>query len=179
LKELEAVLTQFAPRSGQKLETCLKALKYALKSDDTKALLERLERQKQTFELALVTLSTYYPSLKRWSQFIGTYIFTNRMLRMKNGRGHKTSGKATKPSVNVSSQIRLPLNPILVQTTKDILEWLYPGSFAERHQYLVSLRVENTGQWFVEDRKFNEWVSGSDRPLLYCPGIGTLHFQSR
>jgi hypothetical protein len=66
----------------------------------------------------------------------------------------------------------------LVQTTKDILEWLYPGSFAERHQYLVTQRVENTGQWFIEDPKFNEWVGGSDHQLLDCPGIGTFHFQS-
>ena len=65
------------------------------------------------------------------------------------------------------------------QEAKDILEWLYPGSFAERHQYLKSQRVDNTGLWFIENTKFNEWVSGNDHPLLYCPGIGTLHFQSR
>ena len=53
------MLKDFAPREGQKLETCLKALKFALKNDGTKAILDRLERQKQTFDLALLTLSTY------------------------------------------------------------------------------------------------------------------------
>jgi len=57
LKELQIELLQFAQRPGQKFEACLKAIKFALKSDKLKGLLDRLERQKQTFELALETLA--------------------------------------------------------------------------------------------------------------------------
>jgi hypothetical protein len=57
LKELQSELLKFAHRPGEKLEACLKAIKFALSNDKLKVLLDRLERQKHSFELALQTLS--------------------------------------------------------------------------------------------------------------------------
>ena len=59
MKELELLLIQFVPRQDQKVEACLKAVKGVLKKGDMKAFLGRLEGQKKTFELALLTLSMY------------------------------------------------------------------------------------------------------------------------
>jgi len=70
-------------------------------------------------------------------------------------------------------RLELSLTGVVVQRTKDILEWLHRGSFSERHRYIVSQRVGNTGKWLVETPEFKEWLDGPESKLLYCPGIGT------
>jgi len=100
LKEVEIYLLKFTPRENQKLEEFFKAVKYVLKKEETKTLLDRLERQKQTFQLALFALSTYSELEMRFN-VTGTCIFRNRMPTRRNVPWQKTSGRVIKLSVNV------------------------------------------------------------------------------
>ena len=52
-----------------------------------------------------------------------------------------------------------------------MLEWLLPGSFTEKQDALVAVRVERTGEWFLQAEEFQEWVNGSECTLLFCSGI--------
>jgi len=167
------VLQTFTPLQGQKLDACLKALKFALKNDRTKALLDSLERQKQTFELALLTLSMYSHChlrslIDRDLQIDEVDASVKERMIAQNERDENQAFRQCDitPSRTVTEGV-------VVQRTKEIMEWLHLGSFSERHRYIVSQRVENTGQWFLDAPEFKEWLDGNERRLLYCPGIGS------
>src|SRR5271170_3670822 len=69
------------------------------------------------------------------------------------------------------------LPDFLVCKRKKILGWLSPGSFSEMHEVLQMKRVANTGQWLLEDSKFQDWVSGSESRVLHCVGISITIIQ--
>ena len=52
----------------------------------------------------------------------------------------------------------------------EILEWLSPAIHWATHQDIIDRRQEGTGQWFVDDPAFDNWVKIPGSTLL-CPGI--------
>jgi hypothetical protein len=51
-----------------------------------------------------------------------------------------------------------------------IANWLSPTNFAAQQVDIISRRVNQTGQWFLESDKFNDWLHGKNT-TLFCPGI--------
>ena len=59
LQDYEKILLKYTSRRSENIDKYLKTLKHTLNKDTTQNIRGRLERQKRTFELTLLGLSTY------------------------------------------------------------------------------------------------------------------------
>ena len=57
-----------------------------------------------------------------------------------------------------------------------ILDWLFPYDVGMRHEAVKKIRVENSGLWFLQNHKFQAWISGESDNILYCPGLRTYGY---
>ena len=51
-----------------------------------------------------------------------------------------------------------------------ILRWISSSDFPALQSDLIERRQEGTGQWFIEDAAFLDWINGATK-TLFCPGI--------
>ena len=51
-----------------------------------------------------------------------------------------------------------------------ILDWLTPINYASQQSDLIARRQEGTGQWLLNSKEFQEWLTQSGR-TLFCPGM--------
>jgi len=60
----------------------------------------------------------------------------------------------------------------IVSTDKEILDWISPLNFWTTHQDISRQRHAGTGNWFLEDPKFQSWLEGleGNKRVLWCPG---------
>src|SRR5579859_655161 len=63
-------------------------------------------------------------------------------------------------------------SPDAAPTTREILEWIFPGPIDVKHQSVSQKRVKGSGEWFINSSEFQSWVSGKSSGLLYSPGKG-------
>jgi hypothetical protein len=56
------------------------------------------------------------------------------------------------------------------QEHKELLSWLTPLDFSERHTDRLRRREPGTGTWFPESAEFNVWVC-QPKSTLYCTGM--------
>lgn len=66
----------------------------------------------------------------------------------------------------------------MIKNRREILEWLYSGSFDSRHVSLQETRSQNCGQWFVKSKEFTQWIEATGPPCLLCAGIRISTFNS-
>lgn len=55
----------------------------------------------------------------------------------------------------------------------NILEWLWPDSYWQRHYHFRKRRIADIGQWAVDKPRFKQWSSlgGTSSPNLICVGV--------
>ncbi|KAF8461240.1 hypothetical protein BDZ91DRAFT_684178, partial [Kalaharituber pfeilii] len=58
----------------------------------------------------------------------------------------------------------------ILESRKEVLEWLSPLSFQGAQADAYSCWERGTGSWLLANAAFQEWLDG-DKPTLYCPGI--------
>jgi hypothetical protein len=51
-----------------------------------------------------------------------------------------------------------------------ILDWLTPINYASQQSDFIGRRQEGTGQWLLNSKEFQEWLTQSRR-TLFCPGM--------
>jgi len=51
-----------------------------------------------------------------------------------------------------------------------ILDWLTPINYASQQSDFIDRRQEGTGQWLLNSKEFQEWLTQSGR-TLFCPGM--------
>lgn len=51
-----------------------------------------------------------------------------------------------------------------------ILNWLADSNYSSQHNDYLSRRQQGTGQWLLESKEFQDWLS-TDKQTLFCPGI--------
>jgi len=56
------------------------------------------------------------------------------------------------------------------QKRQNILEWLSPGDYWQRHNNFRARYVPGIGNWLLESNRFKIWTSGTGSPALICPG---------
>jgi len=56
------------------------------------------------------------------------------------------------------------------QRKKELLEWICLIDYHEQHRDYLKRHHLGTGQWFLQDTKFREWIQ-SGNAILFCPGI--------
>jgi hypothetical protein len=57
-----------------------------------------------------------------------------------------------------------------VQRKRKILEWICPTDYHEQHADYAGRREDETGEWFLQDPKFQEWKQSAES-TLFCPGM--------
>ena len=57
-----------------------------------------------------------------------------------------------------------------MQRKKELLEWICLIDYHEQHRDYLKRHHVGTGQWFLQDTKFREWIQ-SGNAILFCPGI--------
>lgn len=55
---------------------------------------------------------------------------------------------------------------------EDILEWLSPGTHFKTHEDKRAEKAEDTGDWFLNSKPFQDWINGHSFNLLFCHGKG-------
>ncbi len=58
----------------------------------------------------------------------------------------------------------------LYEEHEAILDWLTPVDYAPQQSDNIARRQKGTGQWLLESKKFQEWLTGNEQ-TLFCPGI--------
>jgi hypothetical protein len=55
---------------------------------------------------------------------------------------------------------------------KETVDWISKMNFEGRQYEVLSARQEGTGEWFLENLAFQDWLYGKDtRRIIWCPGI--------
>ncbi|KAK4216221.1 ankyrin repeat-containing domain protein [Rhypophila decipiens] len=54
---------------------------------------------------------------------------------------------------------------------KSILEWLTPLDYSSQQSDYINQREPGTGEWLLESPEYEEWLSGTGKRTLFCPGI--------
>jgi Cdc6-like AAA superfamily ATPase len=57
-----------------------------------------------------------------------------------------------------------------IQRKREILEWICPGDHFIQHRDYIDRRQTETGEWFLQDPRYQEWVQ-SEQSTLFCPGM--------
>lgn len=55
-----------------------------------------------------------------------------------------------------------------------ILDWIFPRDSRSRHKTIQKERVANSGEWFLRNETYQNWLSGKISNILCCQGMRTL-----
>jgi Cdc6-like AAA superfamily ATPase len=76
--------------------------------------------------------------------------------------------------MNTTSSIKSDTTALRDDTTvrhkHELTKWICPANYHVQHQDFIDRHQTGTGQWFLQDTKFQEWNRSKDA-TLFCPGI--------
>lgn len=72
-------------------------------------------------------------------------------------------------SLEIKSDTTVLLDETAVRHKLDLMKWICPVDYHMQHQDFIDRHQPGTGQWFLQDRKFQEWDRSKDA-TLFCPG---------
>jgi hypothetical protein len=76
--------------------------------------------------------------------------------------------------VDTTSEIKHDTTALLGDTAvrhkHDLMTWIYSVDYHVQHQDFINRHQTGTGQWFLQDTKFQGWDRQKDA-TLFCPGI--------
>ncbi|MCJ1393371.1 hypothetical protein MMC18_006244 [Xylographa bjoerkii] len=127
-----------------RLRSALHKLKWPLKDSETKAHLQRLERIKTYFILALVTDDLL-------TRDIASQIFALGSLVREDTEERRLQQTRDQHS--------------------HIAQWLSPVNIETMRTKIGSNRVINSGTWFVDSKVFQTWVESNESKILWLNGI--------
>ncbi|KAK3994869.1 ankyrin repeat-containing domain protein [Cladorrhinum sp. PSN332] len=58
----------------------------------------------------------------------------------------------------------------IVEERDEILTWLSPLNFLEKHHAIFEKHHEGTGKWLLDSDPFQKWLNGEQNSTLWCPG---------
>jgi Cdc6-like AAA superfamily ATPase len=70
----------------------------------------------------------------------------------------------------IKSDTTVLLDESAVRHKHDLMKWICPVDYHVQHQDFIDRHQTGTGQWFLQDTKFQEWGRSKDA-TLFCPGI--------
>ncbi|EGO00481.1 hypothetical protein SERLA73DRAFT_160331 [Serpula lacrymans var. lacrymans S7.3] len=79
-------------------------------------------------------------------------------------------GKQINNHINSNAAITQFFAPLTVPDPPELAEWLSPLNFRQTHSEIYGSRREGTGEWVLEDERFQDWKKGKTK-TLWCPGI--------
>ena len=90
-------------------------------------------------------------------------------------RSHAISGpifyEHDKEDVGSLWSMKMEIDPFLTREMPK-LEWLYSGENDRKYKEISAKRLQNTGNWFLESKQYQQWVdiTSSGSSLLVCYG---------
>lgn len=73
-------------------------------------------------------------------------------------------------SLEIKSDTTALRDDTVVRHKHDLTKWICPADYHVQHQDSIDRHQTGTGQWFLQDTKFQEWDRSKDA-TLFCPGI--------
>ena len=76
-------------------------------------------------------------------------------------------------------------NSTVTDERSEILAWLSPLEPPRRHEDIRTRRIDEVGDWLLENEEYRNWFGGiggakSDTPALFCygdPGVGKTYIR--
>ncbi|KAH0559932.1 hypothetical protein GP486_003547 [Trichoglossum hirsutum] len=79
--------------------------------------------------------------------------------------------KTGKQMLEAAKRAEIGVDAIQQSQFRDIiLNWISPTNFPAQQSDIIDRRQKETGQWFLDAPKFNNWIHGS-KQTLFCPGM--------
>lgn len=197
-RRLERVGDRLKSPSGGRLARTIDKLKWPFDKDEVQKLTTSLQRFVQTFTFALTTQGLTI--LAKTSDLAMAELQEKHAVFQKMTDMCKQMDMSTAESEKKTEQLGqiLVLLPTLLDQSNDIremsqhmrlaeereqarqkseiLEWLVPASTLQRHVETQRKRANNTCEWFLQSRQFQEWQSpdtpASDLLCMGNPGVG-------
>lgn len=60
-----------------------------------------------------------------------------------------------------------------VEKLSNILKWIHPEEFDNRHKAVAQPRAQDSGEWFLNLKVYKKWSDGSSSKVLFCYGMRT------
>jgi hypothetical protein len=73
-------------------------------------------------------------------------------------------------SLKIKSDTTALRDDTAVRHKRDLMGWICPVDYHVQHRDFIDRHQTGTGQWFLQDTKFQEWNRSKDA-TLFCPGI--------
>jgi hypothetical protein len=70
----------------------------------------------------------------------------------------------------IKSDTTVLVDDTVTRLKHDLMRWICPVDYHVQQQDLIDRRQAGTGQWFLQDTKFQGWERSKDA-TLFCPGI--------
>ena len=70
----------------------------------------------------------------------------------------------------IKSDTTVLLDETAIRLKNDLLQWICPVDYHVQHRDFINRHQPGTGQWFLQDIKFQTWDQSKDA-TLFCPGI--------
>ena len=60
---------------------------------------------------------------------------------------------------------------MLDQKRQKLLDWISPLRYGSKQLDILNRHSPSTGQWFVSDKRFDDWLNKEEPKCLWCFGI--------
>jgi hypothetical protein len=81
-----------------------------------------------------------------------------------------TTSTIVDTSLEIKSDTIALRDDTAVRHKRDLMGWICPVDYHVQHQDFIGRHQTGTGQWFLQDAKFQGWDRSKDA-TLFCPGI--------
>ncbi|RDW67885.1 hypothetical protein BP6252_09281 [Coleophoma cylindrospora] len=185
LGRLSVALNLVKAKLGHKtgLEKTLTSLKWPFNEKEIETIISAIEREKTLLHLALTN------DCRKLIYEIRKYSIENKMqlteliaaVEKSSGERDSQLSQLMQTFETASTETKQQLIDVKVgidglhQAGDDpqrqtILDWLTPIDYITRQQDSIRRRQAGTGQWLLDSKEFQSWLS-TDKQTLFCPGI--------
>jgi len=173
---LERVVTSVMPDHGS--SRVKRALTWNLGKEEVTCLLSQIERVKALIHIALEIDDMFVSSFTSWYALSADCNST--LMRAIHADSHKihngladlktTTSAIVDTTVAIRNHTTFLQDDTTTRRKRELLKWICPADYYEQHCDYIDKRQSDTGEWFLQDAKFQEWME-SEQSTLFCPGI--------
>jgi hypothetical protein len=81
-----------------------------------------------------------------------------------------TASTIIETSLEIKSDTTALRDDTAIRHKRDLMGWICPVDYHVQHRDFIDRHQTGTGQWFLQDAKFEGWDQSKDA-TLFCPGI--------
>jgi hypothetical protein len=180
LDQYKKALEILVPKiTGRGLRKVGQVFTWKFNKDEVMALLSQIERIKSLVQIALGLDHMFVTKSFQQSPLSHADCHSTLSRAIKEDLQSIQTGIAdlkvdTSTIVDATSEIKSDTTALrddnAVRHKHDLMRWICPVDYHVQHQDFIDRHQTGTGQWFLEDAKFQGWDQSKDA-TLFCPGI--------